>query len=181
MTTRELVIAGILVPVVAGVILLKIEYSFFTSGNSDLKSEATQVVEKIEGRKAEQSVKSFVEPDIAELQTLLEVAEKVYGTSSRNTEFARLVRLALNENKPGFALLVAKKAYGTSARNEQFVAILNKCIELKRFDLALEAAGFLYGTSARNEAFTKIIDAGLKLRPRTSNLLLQSTPASGRG
>lgn len=178
MRARDVLIAGIAVPLVVGVVLLQIEYSFFTRDTSELKAEAKQIVEKIEGHNVEPLDKTVVEPNVGELQPLLEVADKVYGTTARNTEFQRLVRLALDEKKPGFALLVADKMYGTTARNEQFVAIMNECLEWKRFDAALKAAELLYGTTARNEAFKKIIDAGMKLRPKISNPALQGTVTS---
>lgn len=171
-TPRELLIVGIAVPLAVGVVLLQIEYSFFAKSTSELKTEANQLVERIQGRSIEAASKPLVEPDIAELQTLVDVADKLYGTTSRNAEFEKIIHLALDERKPTFALLVADKIYGTTERNEQFMSILDKCIELKRFDLALKAADSLYGTTVRNEAFKKIIDAGMTVRGKTSNPLL---------
>ena len=97
MRARDVLIAGIAVPLVVGVVLLQIEYSFFTRDTSELKAEAKQIVEKIEGHNVEPPDKTFVEPNVGELQPLLKVADKVYGTTARNTEFQRLVRLALDE------------------------------------------------------------------------------------
>jgi hypothetical protein len=165
-TARELLIVGIAVPLAVGVVLLQIEYSFFAKSTSELKTEAKQIVETIQGRSVEAAPKPLVEPD---------VADKLYGTTSRNAEFQKIVRLALDERKPAFALVVVDKMYGTTARNEQFVSILDKCIELKRFDQALKAADSLYGTTVRNEAFKKIIDAGMKVREKTSNPVLVPT------
>jgi hypothetical protein len=169
LTVREILIVGIAIPLVVGVVLLQIEYSFFTKSTSNLETEAKKIVEKVEGRNVESVPKPFVEPNVAELQTLLEVADKLSGTTSRNNEFQKIIRLAIDEKKPGFALLAADKMHGTNERNNQFMVILDKCIELKRFDLALKAADSHQGTTARNEAFKRIIDAGVKLRGKASN------------
>jgi len=168
MTGREIVVVGIVLPLgvllVGGILLLKIEYSFFTRNTPDLQIEARQTVEKLEGHIVHSAPQPSVEPDIGELQTLLELADKLHGTTARNAELQKIATLAINEEKLNFALLVANKMFGTTARNEQFVAILDKCIELKHFDLALKIADSIFGTTARNEAFKKIIDAGIKLR-----------------
>jgi hypothetical protein len=167
MTRREVVVSVVLplgVLLVGGILLLKIEYSFFTKSTTDLQIEARQTVEKLEGHSVEPEYKPSIEPDIEGLNTLLKLVDKVSGPTARNAELLKIVALALEEEKPSFAIEVAGKVSGPSPQNEQFTIILNKCIEWKKFDLAPKAADSLHGPSARNDAFKKIIDAGIKIR-----------------
>lgn len=158
------VAAPLVVGLVISVASLNIEYSFFSKAPSDLKHEARQTVEKLEGRKVETAPESIIEPNVGDLQTLLEFADKLHGINARNAEFQKIATLALDEEKLGFAFLVAEKLSGANVRNEQFGTILVKCITLNRLELALKAADSLQGYNAKNEGYKKIIDAGIKLR-----------------
>ena len=86
MTGRELLIVGVAVPLVVGLVLLEVEYSFF-KGTSDLKTVAMQTVEKLEGYSVEPKSEPSIEPDVEDLNTLLKLADKVHGPSARNADF----------------------------------------------------------------------------------------------
>ena len=167
MTGREILIVAIaplVVGLVVGVAQLEIEYSFFNKAPSDLKAEAKQTVEKVENQKVETAREPIIEPNVGDLQALLEYANKLQGVDARNAEFKKIASLALNEEKLGFALLVGDRISGVNARNEQFSTILAKCLQLNRLDLAYKAADYIRGVDSRNEAYKKIIDAGIKIR-----------------
>ncbi len=170
MTGREALIKYFAAPLLVGFVLivasLNIEYSFFNKPPSDLQAEAKQTVEKVENQKVETSREPIIEPNVGDLQTLLEYANKLQGVDTRNAEFKKIASLALNEEKLGFALMVADRISGFNSRNEQFSTILAKCIQLNRFDLAYKAADYIRGFDSRNEAYKKIIDAGIKIREK---------------
>lgn len=165
---RETIVKYLVLPLVVllvgGVLLLQIEFSLFSKNTPDLQAEARQTIEKLEGNKVKSVLPPVIESDLGELQDLLKLADKVFGPSARNAELVKIVALALEEEKPGFAIDAAVKVFGPSARNEQFTIILDKCIEWKKFDLALMAADSLSGPSWRNEGFKKVIDGAIKLR-----------------
>lgn len=168
MTGREMLFKYVAAPLAVGVVLivlsLNIEYSFFNKPPSDLKAEAKQIVEKVENQKVDSAPEPIIEPNVGDLQTLLEYANKLEGTNARNAEFQKIATLALGEEKLGFAIMVGERIYGVNARNNQFLTILDKCIVLNRFDLAFKVADSIQGVNARNDAFRKIINAGIKLR-----------------
>ena len=176
MSVRNWIATAIVAPLIVGTILLKTEYSFFSKNSSSgesLSQKAEQLVQRVEPKAKE---RTEVEPDLGNLETLFSVAQKIYGSTERNSEYVKLIKLALAENKPGFAFKVAQQIYGSTERNAQYVTIVDKCLLLKRYSLSLKVADQIYGSTERNEQYRKIIEAGSKERARsTSNKLMQPT------
>lgn len=158
MTAKGWIVTAI-VSLIAGFILLKAEYSFFAKKGDAVESlsiKAKKVVEQIEPIKFEND--SFIESDIGNLQTLFSVASKIYGSTERNAEYIKIIKLSLNEEKPGFAFTVAKQIYGTSERNGQYSNITDKSLKLKKYALAMKVAEQVYGSTERNTQYRKIIE-----------------------
>jgi hypothetical protein len=165
MTTKSWIVTAIFAPIFVGLILLQAEHFFFskdtpskTASVESVSEKAQQVVKQIES--VQKSEESFMEPDIGNLQTLFEVAKKIYGSTERNAEYVKLIHVALAEEKPGFAYKVAKEIYGSTERNVQFVNIIDKCLANKMFALSLQVAEQIYGSTERNAQYKKIIEAG---------------------
>lgn len=71
MTHRGIVLTAIIAPVIVGLLLLKIEYSFFSiSGQSDraLQKEAEKVLVSLT-QDEEKSDKAYIEPDFGDEQS----------------------------------------------------------------------------------------------------------------
>ncbi len=89
MSAKSWIATAIIAPIVVGLVLLCAEYSFFSkSTTSDTASvgtvleKAQQVVKQIEPTQKDEE--SFIEPDIGNLQTLFETAEKINDSTERN-------------------------------------------------------------------------------------------------
>ena len=174
MTGKSWIATVIFAPIFVGLVLLQAEYSFFskdtplkTASSEPLSEKAQHVVKQIEP--VQKSEESFIEPDIGNLQRLLEFAEKIYGSTERNAEYVKLIQVALAEDKPGFAYKVAKKIYGSTERNAQFVNIIDKCLTNKMFALSLQVAEKIYGSAERNAQFKKIIESGKMERQNSAS------------
>ena len=63
---------------------------------------AREVAQLIAREEKPVSEELYVEPNVSDLQTLFDIARKIYGSTERNAEYIRLVDLALSESKPGF-------------------------------------------------------------------------------
>jgi hypothetical protein len=101
MTAKSWIATAIIAPLLVGLILLQVQYQFFVKSPSSTDSileKAKQVVKQIEPIK--DSEESFIEPDLGNLQTLAEIADKIYGTTERNVEYVKIIYLALTEEKP---------------------------------------------------------------------------------
>jgi len=156
-------IEPLLVGVMVGVILLLLKDKLFDKSPSSADStleKAKKIVKQIEPIKEDE--KSYIEPDIGNLQTLAKIAGKISGVTERDAEYAEIIKLALTYEKPGFAYDVAGVINGTTARNNQYVNIIDKCLILKRYALAIKATKHIFSSTLRNEQYKKIIQAGTK-------------------
>ena len=179
MTVKSWIATAIIAPIVVGLILLQVENSFFskdvtsnTASVGTISDKAQQLVKQIEP--IQKNEESFIEPDIGNLQTLLEVAEKIYGSTERNAEYVKLIQVGLAEDKPSFAYKVANEIYGSTERNTQFVNIIDKCLTKKMFALSLKVADQIYGSTERNAQYKKIIEAGkMERQNAASNLAVK--------
>ncbi len=176
MTAKGWIVTAI-VSLIVGFILLKAEYYFFAKKGDAIESlsiKAKKIVEQIEPIKVENE--SYIEPDIGSLQTLLNVASKIYGSTERNAEYVKIIKLSLDEEKPGFAFTVAKQIYGSTERNGQYSNIIDKSLKLKKYSLTMKVAEQVYGSTERNAQYRKIIEAGMQeRRDATSNKQIQPT------
>ncbi len=180
MTAKRWIVTAI-VSLIVGFILLKAEYTFFAKKGDavePLSIKAKKVVKQIESIKVENE--SYIESDIGSLQTLLNVASKIHGSTARNAEYIKIIKLSLNEEKPGFAFTVAKQIYGSTERNGQYSNIIDKSLKLKKYALAMKVAEQVYGSTERNIQYRKIIEAGMQeRRDAASNKQIQPTAESG--
>lgn len=178
LNVRSFVAVGIVAPIVAGIILLNIEYSFFTPGGS-LAKEAEKLVENLEGPIKKSSIEEFVEKDVDILETMYQAASKINVYGKRNNEYVRIIALALEKEKPGFAFRVASEinVYGT--RDEQYIKIIDYALSREHLRLALAIAEEIDVYGIRNEQYKKIIDLGFKLDETTSNKAPQPTADIG--
>ena len=170
MTTKSWIATAIIAPLLVGLILLQVQYSFFSKNQKSTESvldKAKQVVKQIEPIK--ENEETFIEPDLGNLQTLVEISGKIYGSTERNAEYVKIIKLALTEDKPGFAYDVAKEIYGSTERNAQYVNIIDKCLDLKKYALSMKVAEQIYGSSERNIQYRKIIEAGTKERKNSAS------------
>ncbi len=187
MNFRLFILLAIIAPIVVGIILLNLEYSFFSKGK-DLSEQAKEVVTDIEELvtvKNEKKLpdlpkdKEFIEPNVKDLMTLYEIARKINVSSSRNKEYIRIIDKATIEEKPGLAFKIADSINVSSTRNAQYQRIIDKALSLRKFSLALAIASNINVSSTRNAEYQKIIIVGLEVREEISNKALQSTDKSG--
>lgn len=164
----KVVVITVVTTIIAGIILLNIEYSYFIP-EPNLAQKADQVVKHIEDPPKESSLEKLVEEDIDILTTLYQTASKINVFTTRNEEFVRIISLALEENKPAFAAMVASKIDHFQNRNEQNVKIVDYALSHNQISLALAISEKIDHFRIRNEQYKKIIDFALKLRQKTKN------------
>lgn len=170
MSVKGWIATAIIAPLIVGFILLKAEYSFFSKtsvSDASLSQQAEQLVKRVAPNT--QDEQSVIETDLGNLETLFIVAQKIYGSTERNTEYSKLIKLALIENKPGFSFKVAQQIYGSTERNEQYINIIDKCLALNMCSLALKIADQIYGSTERNAQYAKIIEMGSKKRENSAS------------
>ncbi len=167
MNTRS-IIALLIVTIIGGVIVLNVEYSFFTNKKS-LSREAETIIQETTNRQIEKDPLSFVEENLGALETMLKAASSINVYQQRNEEYVRLVKLALDEGKPGFAFQVASKINVYQIRNEQYSGIIAYAIEHENLALAYAVAGPINVYQARNIEYKKIIDKEIELRAKAPN------------
>lgn len=181
LTTKNLIIAGIIGPVLVGILLLCVEYSFFVPGN-DVSKKAKDVVDSIvfsssqnTSKQPKYELEGLLEPDVTELKTLHAIASEINFSSTRNGEFSRLVGIALDENKPAYAAYIASSIDVSSTRNEQYIKIIETALKLDKYAIALAVAKKIDTSSIRNAQCQKIINAGIAKKQKPSNKALQPT------
>ena len=162
------IIAALVITIIGGVIVLNVEYSFFTDRNN-LSNKAEGIIQETTNQPLEKDPLSFVEENLGVLETMLKAASSINVYQKRNEEYVRLVKLGLGEGKPGFAFQVASKINVYQIRNEQYSAIIAYAIEHDKLALAYAVAESINVYQSRNIEYKKIIDKGIELRTKTSN------------
>jgi len=162
------ILAAIVATVIGGVILLNIEYSFFT-GDNNLSTKAETLTEQISEKPLSKDPLSFVEKDLGVLETMLKAAQAINVYQQRNVEYQRLVGLGLKENKPGFAFQVASDINVYQTRNDEFIKIITYALENNNLSLAYAVAESINVYQQRNVEYKRIIDKGLELREKSSS------------
>lgn len=182
MRAWKLIATIIVVPILVGLVLLHFEYSYFSNPKEKSRSLAKEAKEVVHSLSQDNNFDDelYIEPDMGNLQTLFEIAKKIYGSTERNAEYIKLVEISLSESKPGFAYNIAKNIYGSTERNNQYVKIITKCIEFEQFSLALKVAENIYGSNERNQQYKKIIEAGIKKRKAPASNKTNSADAKSR-
>lgn len=153
--------------IVAGVVVLILEYSFFFQHDrteSPLKVEAVRAVKSISVEDSSIYGKTQIESEIHDLRELLRIADKIYGSTPRNEEYSKIIDLALSEEKTEFALNVAKKIYGADTSNKEYSKIVSRCLSLGRYEFAVKVADEVFGSNPRNKEYGKIITAVMEKR-----------------
>ena len=184
MTTRNLIIVVIIGPALVGILLLNIEYSFFTSGD-DVSKKAKNIVnsiispEEVKTKQPKYELEELLEPNVTELKTLHAIAKEINVSSTRNNEYSLLVGVALNEKKPAYAAHIASDINVSSTRNEQYVKIIEGALKLDKFAIALSIAKKINVSSTRNQQYQNIINAGILKKDKISNKTLQPTANNG--
>ena len=185
MTIKNLIIAGIIGPVLVGIILLNVEYSFFVPG-SDISKKAKEVVDSIvssslesTSKQPEYELEELLEPDVTQLKTLHAIASEINVSGTRNRELSRLVGIALDEDKPAYAAYIASSINVSGTRNDQYIKIIETALKLDKFAIALAVAKKINVSGIRNKQYHKIINAGIDKKQRPSNKTLQPTAGSG--
>ena len=174
MTNKKLIIAAIIGPVLVGILLLNVEYSFFVSGY-DLSKKAKDFVDSAISssenttKKPEYELEELLEPDVTELKTLHGIASEINVSSTRNVEFSRLIGIALDENKPAYGAYIANNINVSSTRNDQYIKIIETALKLDKYAVALAVAKKINVSSIRNEQYQKIINAGIAKKQKSPN------------
>jgi len=153
---------------IAGVILLNVEYSFFTDEKSNVDI-AKSLVKKISKSSVKHEPEFFVEDNIGVLETMLKAASSINVYQQRNKEYQRLVELALKDSKPGFAFNVASEINIYQTRNREYVKIIAYALKNEKLSLAYAIVEKINVYQVRNEEYKKIIVKGLELKEKTSN------------
>ncbi|MDY0124151.1 hypothetical protein [Sulfurimonas sp.] len=170
MSIKSLIATILIAPLFVGFVLLQIEYSYFSKeSNTSViqKPEKLDINTKISNnteKPRQLNEESFIEPDLGNLQTLFEIAGKIYGSTERDNEYIKIIALAIAEEKPGFAYEVAQNIYGSGVRNSQYVHIIDKCLIMQKYTLATKVAEKIYGSTKRNQEYKKIIEASKDAR-----------------
>lgn len=173
MSNKGIVVSAVVAPIIVGLMLLQIEYSFFSisgGANRELRKEAEKVLSSI-ATKESLKPESYIEEDIENLEILYQIASKIYGADERNAEYIKIIDVGLSEDKPGFSFVVAKEIYGVDDRNKKYSEIIDASIKLEKFALALAVSEEIYGVDLRNKKYKEIIAAGIEERKaRTVNV-----------
>jgi len=155
-------IISILITVIGGLILKFFEGRFFSDKPSKGSQEITQISDKPSDKvvKVDKPARSEKNDSLdKEIQSLINIADKAYGTSARNAEFSKIVKYALGLKKYNFAINAANKIYGTTDRNNAFELIIHRSLADNNYEVANIAVGYVYGASKKNELLRKIVDS----------------------
>lgn len=161
MKSQNWIIPTVVAPVLVGLVLLSIEYSFFSSGSAndnEIEEKAEEVAEKIGQEKTDSGLGG---PErLKTLESLFASAQRIYGTPDRDAEYSKIIDLALQNNHPELAYRVAQELYSTPSRDSKYVKIIDKSLALGKYPFAMEVAEDIYGTAVRNAQYRKIVEAG---------------------
>lgn len=170
MKSRSWIIPTVVGPVIVGLVLLLIEYSFFSNGSTkdaEIEEKAGEIVEKIGQDKED---RDLVGPErLKTLESLFASAQRIYGTPDRDAEYSKIIDLALQINHPEFAYRVAQELYSTPSRDSHYVKIIDKSLVLGKYEFAMEVAEDIYGTPDRNAQYRKIVEAGAQVLGQDSS------------
>ncbi len=155
---------------IAGIILLNIEYSFFTDNKNDANI-AKKLVKDMSDSSLKYEPEFFIEENVDVFKTMLKVASAINVYQQRNQEYQRLIKLALDDQKPGFAFNVAFEINVYQTRNNEYIKIIEYALKHEKLSLAYAIAEKINVYQLRNDEYKKIIDKGLELKTKTSNKL----------
>jgi len=125
MTKKRWIATVIIAPILVGFVLLLAEYSIFSKNSDSTESilkKTEEVVKQIDN--IEKNEETFVEPDLGNLQTLFEVAGKIYGSTERNAQYVNIIDKSLALKKYALSLKVSEQIYGSTERNKQLKKII---------------------------------------------------------
>ena len=175
--SRDLLIGVIVGPILVGVVLLLLEYSFFIP-ETEVSKAAKAVVDSLTFDESEKEpsyeIDEFIEPDVSDLKVLLTIAKEINVSSTRNTEYSKLVARALSDDKPAFAAYIAKSINVSSTRNFEYVKIISHALENKKYAIALSVTKSINVSSIRNEQYQEILDTSRMAPQQPSNKALKA-------
>lgn len=163
MKSRNIIIGGILIPLVVGIILLLIEHKVFSPSSPKTDSNISKSSPKPEVKQPVRIENKDVPIEKeTDLNKTFQVANKIYGTSERNKQYCRIIETAIERAELEFAFKVADDIYGTTERNTEYKEIIKAALKEQRYDLAIKMADEIYGTTERNKVYELIISERLK-------------------
>ena len=168
---RMIVFWGVVTSIIGGIIVLILKGFLFSQGGfaeSPLRIEAVKAVESVPVKDSKSYKNTQIESEINDLEELLRIADKIYGSTPRDREYSKIIALALSEGKTAFAFTVADEIYGSNMRNTEYSKIISQCLSLGNYELAIEVAGSVYGSTPRNKEYKRIIAAVIQKRKTSS-------------
>ena len=155
--------------VVAGLLLLSVEYSAFKS-EEELAQEVEPARELGSRDQASQTIPPRAEAQVGDfpvrsksIRELLPLARRIHGASERNSALVELADAALEVDLP-LAIEIAQYIHGADARNKAYARIIDQAISKSAFEIAGAVASRIHGADARNSQIQKVLRARLARR-----------------
>ena len=162
-------ISGVAVTIVAGLVLLKVEYNIFQT-EEQLTPERESVEETRPKDKSSQailpkknalSVESLQRYDSVRIKEFLPLALQISNTLQRDTHLEDFIGAALEVADLSLAVEIANSISNIYTRNTIYSHIVDKAILSSDFKIAASAAKKISNPLERNAQIQKILRAGL--------------------
>jgi hypothetical protein len=153
------ILASLAVAVVAGVVVLAIEYNFFQTKPS---TAATSVSEQSKSTPvlANEANLNNPEPGSQEhLETLHKTAKQINSYIERDIELSKLVKYALDQKQYDYASAIAQDIYGYTTRDGVLALIVERANAARQFASANRAAKLVNSYITRDSLMKTILAA----------------------
>jgi hypothetical protein len=176
-------IIGVIIAVVAGVVVLAVEYNYFNPKPSPAAPSAITAAVPPPTTDREKAQKGGVaNPPVVDssLVELHKTAKSLSSSYNRDLELNRLVDYAVNKGEIQYAVEIAKDLSSSYGRDLALGKLVEKGIALRRFDIATRAAQSMSSSYSRDLHLSRVLKARQEHEERP-NPGVQPTPKSGRG
>ena len=153
------------VSVLAGILLLNVEYSIFQSeeqltravGPTSKSQYEYDVPESIPEKTKVQNVNPAQGIEAVSLKEALQLALKIHSPSNRDTALQELVSVALEVNELLIAIEITDSILSPSTRNKTYTRIVEQALLMSDFQPAEIAAKKIISPSMRDSQLQKIL------------------------
>jgi len=159
--TRKIILRGLALPVMAGFIILAIEYSIFYPSPAKVEQKPEMIgAGENEAANAQNYNPIAFEPKIdKKYRERIELIEKLSGVDVRNREYLPIIDSAIKESDLNTALALTEIMWGISLKNQQINKIINKAIAMNQIEYAKSAVEKMWGKEEKNTQIKKISNA----------------------
>ena len=174
-------IASLAVAVVAGVIVLTVEYNVFQTKSSPAAASTSEQPRNTPVLANEATLTNVAPGSEAQLETLHKTAKQINSYIERDKELAKLVAYALDQKHYDYASDIARSINSYVERDRVLELIVEKANEARQFASANRAAKLVNSYITRDALMKTILAAAIAPTNKGSNPALQrAAPQAAR-